>query len=213
MVPAVVLSAGLSSRMGSLKATLPIDPLDEAGDTFLTRIVRTFQAAGVEKIVVVVGNEAAGVMASVARRGLFPEFVVNANFRSGQLSSLVAGVRAIDLPGVDAMLMTLVDVPLVQPATVRRVVDCYRQTGASVVRPVADENGVKGAKHGHPVLISSALFPELYAADPAIGAKPIVRAHITPAGSVEVDDEGAFLDIDTPEDYERFLVRSEARRP
>ena len=111
------------------------------------------------------------------------------------------------------MLMTLVDVPLVQPSTVRRVVDCYRETGAPVVRPVADENGAKGAKHGHPVLISSALFPQLYAADPAVGAKTIVRAHVSAAGSVEVEDPGAFLDIDTPEDYERLLGRSEARRP
>ena len=38
-----------------------------------------------------------------------------------------------------------------------------------------------------------------------MGAKQIVRAHASPAGDVAVDDEGAFTDVDTPEDYERLL--------
>ena len=53
MVPAVVLAAGKSSRMGRTKATLPLG----RGDTFLTRIVRTLRDAGVEDVVVVVGHE------------------------------------------------------------------------------------------------------------------------------------------------------------
>jgi molybdenum cofactor cytidylyltransferase len=208
MVPAVVLAAGLSSRMGRLKATLSVDPLDEAGDTFLTRILRTFLAAGVEDTVVVVGHGAESVVESVTRRGLSPRFVLNRGYEAGQLSSVLAGLRAIDRPGVAAMLLTLVDVPLISPATVRRVIERHVETRALVVRPVADESGVKGARHGHPVLIDRRLFPELYAADPATGAKPIVRAHISSEGNVEVTDEGAFLDIDTPQDYERVLGRS-----
>jgi CTP:molybdopterin cytidylyltransferase MocA len=71
---------------------------------------------------------------------------------------------------------------------------------------------VRGPEHGHPVLIARALFDALRQADPALGAKPIVRGHVSQAGDVEVDDAGAFIDIDTPEDYERF-IRSRARRP
>ena len=50
VIPAIVLAAGRSSRMGRPKATLP------AGDglTFLTRIVRTFLASGVDDVIVVV---------------------------------------------------------------------------------------------------------------------------------------------------------------
>ena len=43
MIPALVLAAGRSSRMGRAKAALPLD----RDDTFLTRIVRTFLEAGV----------------------------------------------------------------------------------------------------------------------------------------------------------------------
>jgi CTP:molybdopterin cytidylyltransferase MocA len=54
-------------------------------------------------------------------------------------------------------------------------------------------------------LIDRALFAELRAADPAIGAKPIVRAHASAAGDLEIDDDGAFVDIDTRDEYERAI--------
>jgi CTP:molybdopterin cytidylyltransferase MocA len=49
------------------------------------------------------------------------------------------------------------------------------------------------------------LFAALRAADPAAGAKSVIRAHATPAGDVVTDDEGAFIDVDTPEDYESLV--------
>jgi len=214
MVPAVVLAAGLSSRMGRPKAILPFDPAVPAGETFLTHIVRTFYDAGVEDVVVVVGHEADRLVDSVLAHDLSPRFVVNTGYRSGQLSSVLAGLRAVDRPDVTAMLLTLVDVPSVSAATVRRVIERYRATGAPIVRPVAaDEHGVKGARHGHPVLIDRRLFDAIRSADPTAGIKPIVRAHVSIEGNVEVDDEGAFLDVDTPEDYRRLLERSGAGRP
>jgi molybdenum cofactor cytidylyltransferase len=191
VIPALVLAAGRSSRMGRAKATLPID----AHETFLTRIVRTFLDAGVDDVVVVVGHEAESIVESFAASGLPARFVVNRAYDSGQLSSLVAGLGLVDRPGVAAVLVTLVDVPFVSAATVRAVVDRYRQTGARVVRPTS------GARHGHPLLVDKSLFDEFRAADPARGAKPIVRAHATPAGDFTVEDEGAFLDIDTAEEY------------
>ena len=47
-------------------------------------------------------------------------------------------------------------------------------------------------------------FGELRRADPSKGAKPVVHAHAAEEVNVDVDDEGAFIDIDTPEDYERI---------
>lgn len=197
MIPAIVLAAGKSSRMGRPKATLPLD----GGDTFLTRIVRTFTAASVEDVVVVVGHDAEAIVASFANVDLVARFVENPEYEQGQLSSLVTGLRVVDRPGVVAVLVTLVDVPLVSAATVRAVVDRYRQTHAPIVRPV------RGHEHGHPVLIDRSLFDAIRHADPAVGAKPIIRANVSLAGDVEVTDAGAFADADTPDDYDRLLQR------
>lgn len=194
MLPAVVLAAGRSSRMGRAKALLPL-----GRDTFLTHIVRTFLEAGVDDVVIVLGHEADAIAASVAASGLPARVVVNAQYDLGQLSSLKAGLAVIDKPGVAAMLMTLVDVPLASVSTVRAVIDRCRRSAAPIVRPV------NGDRHGHPIAIDRALFPILRSADLAAGAKPIVRAHASPAGDVDVEDEGAFLDIDTPEAYARLV--------
>lgn len=183
--------------MGRPKALLPLS----ATDTFVSRIVRTFLDAGVDDVVVVLGHDAAAIASSLLSHGITARFVVNDAYETGQFSSVLRGLNAVDRPGVTAMLLTLVDVPLVSASTVRAVIDRYKATSAPIVRPV------RGDQHGHPVLIDRALFAELRAADPSTGAKPIVRAHVSPAGDVSVDDEGAFLDIDTPEAYGRALGR------
>lgn len=193
MIPAIVLAAGKSSRMGRTKATLPLGE----GDTFLTRIVRTFRSSGVDDVVVVVGHDADAVVDSFSRTDVAARFVDNPNYEQGQLSSLLAGLQVVDRPGVVAVLMTLVDVPLVSESTVRAVLTRYRETHAPVVRPV------RGPQHGHPVLIDRALFDALRRADPATGAKPIIRANATAAGDVPVIDDGAFADFDTPDDVRR----------
>ena len=95
--------------------------------------------------------------------GLAPaaRFVTNPDYENGgQFSSLLRGLNAVDRPGVIAALVTLVDVPLVNAATVRAVIERYHQTHAPIVRPV------RGQEHGHPVLIDRSLFDEVRRAEP-----------------------------------------------
>ena len=62
MLAAAVLAAGLSTRMGGRpKGLLRLDDRD----VFVTRIVRTFNEAGIRDVVVVVGHEAAAVRRAV----------------------------------------------------------------------------------------------------------------------------------------------------
>jgi molybdenum cofactor cytidylyltransferase len=190
VIPGIVLAAGRSSRMGRLKPNLPV-----RNGTFLTRVVETFLDAGVSDVVIVVGHEHEAVVGAFMPSGLPARFVINPDHAGGQLSSLLAGLRVIDRPGVIAALITLVDVPFVSAATVRAVMDRYRATHAPIVRPT------HGTRHGHPLLVDRSLFEALRRADPGHGAKETVRQHATEAGDVEVEDEGAFTDIDTPEAY------------
>jgi CTP:molybdopterin cytidylyltransferase MocA len=93
----------------------------------------------------------------------------------------------------------------VSSATVRAVVERYRLTRVPIVRPTS------GTRHGHPLLIDRSLFDALRCADPEAGAKPIVRAHATPSGDIDIEDEGAFADIDTPADYDDRVTRAVPR--
>jgi len=183
--------------MGRHKANLTIGDRD----TFLSRIVRTFHTADVEDVVVVVGFDPAAILDAFAKTGETARFIENPDFDRGQLSSLVRGLNAIDRPGVAAALVTLVDVPLFSEETVRAVVGRYQKSRAPVVRPV------RGAEHGHPVLIARSLFDDIRRADPAVGAKLIVRTNASVAGDVEVDDDGAFVDVDTESQYQELRAR------
>ncbi len=198
LVPGVVLAAGRSSRMGRAKALLPTGSGEE---TFVTRIVRVLREGGVADVVVVVSTEGDAVWSTLAGLDEPPRIAVNPDPDQGQLSSLLLGLQAIDRPGVAGMLLTLVDVPLVGAGTVRALLQAHEQTRSPVVRPA------QGGRHGHPVIFDRVVFGALRNADPETGAKPVVRAYLKDAAEVPIDDEGPFLDIDTPSDYESVFGR------
>ena len=193
MVVGIILAAGASSRMGRPKALLPI-----GDDVFVTRVCRTLLEAGVDDLVVVAGAEHDAVAAAVDGAGLRVRVVENPRREEGQLSSVLTGLAVADRPGVDAVLVHLVDAPLVRPETARAVLDAYFRTHAPIVRPAV------GGRHGHPVLFARSVFDELRRADPSVGARGVVQAHAADVCNVPVDDEGACRDIDTPEEFARL---------
>jgi len=194
MIVGIILAAGASSRMGRPKALLPL-----GGETFVSCVCRTLTVAGVDEVVVVAGAELEAVTSAVHQAGLSARIIENPRRDEGQLSSVLAGLAVADRPGVEAVVVHLVDAPLVAAGTVRAVMDAFRRTHAPVVRPIM--NG----RHGHPVLFARSVFDELRRADPSMGAKAVVRAHEADVCEVLVDDEGACRDIDTPEDYARLV--------
>jgi molybdenum cofactor cytidylyltransferase len=202
MIRGIVLAAGASSRMGQAKAALP---LGQTGETLLARVVRTLFEGGLPNVTVVAGAHIDAVRmampafdAATAGKPGAPRarVIEHPGWQQGQLSSLLAGLDAIDDPLLEAALVTLVDVPLVQPSTVRAVIAEWRRTQAAIVRP-AD-----GDRHGHPVIFARSVFADLRAADLNAGAKSVFAKHRIV--NVEVNDPGAFVDLDTPADYEQI---------
>ena len=196
MLSAIVLAAGNSTRMGSPKAILDVP----SGLSFVGAIAHALAIAGVTDIVIVTGRDHDRVREALARDAppVAPRLVRNADPSRGQLSSLWAGMDAVVTPQTEALLMTLVDVPLVAPVTIRRVIAEWARTRAPIVRPAI------GDRHGHPVIFDRLLFDELRAAPLDAGAKVVVRAHEAAIVNVPVDDEGALIDVDTPAEYERL---------
>ncbi|MCX6546057.1 MAG: nucleotidyltransferase family protein [Acidobacteria bacterium] len=194
MVIGIILAAGASTRMGRAKALLPVGP-----DTFVTRLARSFVAAGIDDLVVVTGPERDAIDSALAASRIPARVVRNPRRDDGQLSSLLVGLALADTPGVVAVVVGLVDAPLVLPGTIRAVVEAYRRTRSPIVRPVSH------GRHGHPVLFAREVFDELRHADSALGAKAVVRAHEQDRLDVPVDDDGAWADIDTPDDYARLI--------
>jgi len=194
MIPGIVLAAGASSRMGRPKALL------QAGArTFVRRVLDTLNDGGVPEAVVVVRPGAEQVTREV-ELARFGRVLVNPHPDRGQLSSLLVGLDGVERDDVDAVLVTLVDVPLVRPQTIASLLARARSSSAPILR------AVHSGRHGHPVIFTRAVFGALRAADLAAGARAVLRAH--QVEDVDVADPGVLVDVDTPDDYGRMIAPS-----
>lgn len=198
MIRGIVLAAGASSRMGKAKAALP---LGTTGDTVLSRVVTTLLAAGLPSVAVVAGAHIDAVRAAMPAFEPRARVVEHLGWAEGQLSSLLAALAAVDDPQLEAILVTLVDVPLVRPTSVAAIVAAWRESRAPIVRPV------HGKQHGHPVIFDRRVFGDLRRADPKVGAKAVFATHASRRLDVPIEDPGAYIDIDTPDEYRSVLKR------
>lgn len=204
MIRAIVLAAGASSRMGQAKAALP---LGSTGETVVARVVRTLLSAGLPSVTVVAGAHIDAVRNAMPAFEPRARVVEHLGWAQGQLSSLLAGLAAVDDPQLEAILVTLVDVPLVRPDSVAAIVHAWRQSRAPIVRPVDPSTSLRpgGERHGHPVVFDRAVFEDLRTADPRVGAKAVFATHAARRLDVSIKDNGAYVDMDTPDEYRKVL--------
>jgi len=198
-IPVIVLAAGMSRRMGSTKALL-----DFGGRPLIARIIESFQAASIDEIIVVTGHEPEKIKSAL------PEFNVNFvhNDRyegGGMLSSVQTGVSAMSRD-CDAFFLALGDHAPPRPQTLESMIDAWRESDPAIVLPTLD------GKHGHPILISSCLAPEILALTASQTLATIVRGHANDSREVIVDDRAILEDIDTPNDYNRAITRWTTRQ-
>ncbi len=190
-IAGLVLAAGASRRMGTDKALLRF-----RGRTFLEAILATLEEAGVERRAVVLGHHAEQIQAATNLANV--QVVVNPHYALGQTSSLQAGLRALEEPGLEAVVLGLVDHPAVSASTVRQLMTVYRNLRPAVAVPI-----YRGQR-GHPVVLDRALFHPLMALSAEEGANTVIRQFGDRTQPVVVDDPGVTLDIDDPEALARW---------
>jgi molybdenum cofactor cytidylyltransferase len=189
----VILAAGRSSRMSRPKALLEV-----GSETFLQRAAATLRAGGCAEVRAVVGADAEWAHAAAEDAGV--GLVVNADPASEQVDSLRLALEALPATA-RAVLVLPVDLPLVTEDTVRALVQAYGAERPPLVLPF--HNGVAG----HPVLLDRGLFAEVLGGGLDEGVRSLIMAHARDMREVKVDDPGILIDIDTPDDYWRYIQR------
>lgn len=180
---AVIAAAGLSSRMREFKPLLCF-----GNETMISTVIRNLREAGVGEIVVVTGYKAE------LMRHYLKDFHVticeNPRYAETQMyDSLCLGLRALTQP-CDYVFVMPGDVPLVQPETIRRMME----VSCPMSRPVCCD------RPGHPVMFSKEVLPRLLDHDGQNGLRGAMGSLGIPITEIPVDDEGVLVDVDTPED-------------
>lgn len=189
-VSVVVLAAGGSVRMGKSKLSLEI-----RGKTILEHALGPICKTGFKDVVVVFSEENEQL-----RHLLSPEYrvAINRHSREGISTSLKAGVAAVD-PRSQGILFALGDQPFVGMEVYEKLIQHHRQHLTLLTWPVYE------GKRGNPVLFDRRLWPELMKVEGDEGGKQIMaRTSPEEIGRIEVAEPGVLIDIDTPDEYEKY---------
>jgi CTP:molybdopterin cytidylyltransferase MocA len=191
-VAGLLLAAGEGSRLGQPKALVEL-----GGMTLAERGIALLRDGGAEPIIMVTGAAPVSLPGVIAAH--------NPDWRTGMGGSLREGLQTLPADR-DAVVIALVDQPLVSPQAVRRLIAAFL-AGAEVA--VACYEG----RPRNPVLLARAHWAAAAgAAQGDAGARGFLRTHSELVTAVECGDIGRPDDLDTPEDLARIsgLFRGEA---
>jgi molybdenum cofactor cytidylyltransferase len=193
-IAAVVLAAGMSSRMGSNKLLADIN-----GKPLVRHAVEAALASAARPVIVVTGNEEEKTRKALS--GLNVSFVANPDFAKGLSTSLKTGIAAVP-PDRDGAMIILGDMPGISGALIDKLIAAFDPAEDRVIC-VATRKG----KHGNPVLWARRFFSEIAAIEGDVGAKSLIGAYGELVCEVEAADDAPLIDIDTPEALEAYRAR------
>ncbi len=193
-IAAIVLAAGLSSRMGSNKLLATV-----GGKPLLRHAVEAAAASHADPVIVVTGNAAEKIQAALG--GLPVSFAKNADFAKGLSTSLKCGLSALPRDS-DGALILLGDMPGVTAALIDKLIAAF-DPGEGRAICVATRHG----KRGNPVLWARRFFPEMEALEGDVGAKHLMAQYGELVCEVEAADDGPLTDIDTEEALAAYKAR------
>jgi molybdenum cofactor cytidylyltransferase len=193
-VAALVLAAGMSTRMGTNKLLLRIDE-----ETLIGRVVRKVEASRADPIFVILGYQAIEVDRVLPR--MRHGTVFHGSFRDGMSASIRAGIRTLpdDCTGT---FIVLGDMPSISPDVLNKMIDAFDANGANAIC-IATHRGIRG----NPVLFGRTYFPELLNLEGDAGARSVIAANAERVREIEAGDDGPLLDIDTPDAFAAFRAR------
>jgi len=193
MISAIILAAGRSKRMGRLKQLLPLDE-----STILQKTIQNVKESSVDEIIVVLGYRAKEIIYKLAEMNV--KLVTNSRYDKGMSTSIVAGLKAINLSS-EAVMIVLGDQPFIKSDTFALLIDTYKSSAKGIQIPIYQ------GQRGRPVIISTKYREEMLLIKGDVGAKEILARHADDILYTEVNDPGITIDIDTEDDYREYTVQ------
>ncbi|HZC42876.1 MAG TPA: nucleotidyltransferase family protein [Acidobacteriaceae bacterium] len=193
-VPAILLAAGASTRLGEPKQLLRLSVID--GETLLDHAISQARAAGAAPIFVVLGAHAEEIILECEILDCI--VVRNEAWEEGMASSLRIGIAAVleHAPAASGAMVLVCDQPSLRADHLLRLLDAHK----------ADSNRIAASRYAGrtavPAIFPRSLFPALLDLRGDQGARALLQQPGT--GVHAIDFPEGELDVDSPEDLQRL---------
>jgi len=193
---AIVLAAGRSRRMGTENKLTKLF----STKTILLQVLDQLIAARPDEILLVTGHEQELVMNSCA--GYPVKFVHNSDFENGMTSSIQTGIRHA-ASSCQAYMIIPGDMPFITSEAFESIIsefkNRYQKTDDIILVPTYDD------QWGHPKVFAACYKDMLLSHQQPHGFKELIVQNQDHLITVSLDCKGILTDIDTPEDYQRYV--------
>ncbi len=190
-IGAVILGAGLSTRMGKPKLLLPWGQ-----STVIGTIIDSLKTAGMQTIVLVSGASHQLLVDQLKQESITISF--NPLFENeNMLDSLRIGLDVLRESGLNSCLLVLGDQPQIKPDVIKKVINTAAEFPENLIIPSFQ------MRRGHPWVIPARYWAELKSMPDSQIMRDFINSKQNEIRYVDIDSSSILADMDTPEDYER----------
>ncbi|MFL2644306.1 MAG: NTP transferase domain-containing protein [Dehalococcoidia bacterium] len=188
-IAALLLSAGLSSRMHRHKALV-----DWGGRSLLRYQVDTLLQAGLDQIVVVLGANQSNIRPEIDNLDNIT-VVVNQDFENGKTTSITTGAEALQELAPDDLMILNVDQPR-SAEIIQDIVRFHNHSKKGITIPRFKSKG------GHPIVLSASYLDDLkLVKESTLGLKQLMLDNADDIGDFFADSEEILIDMNTEAEY------------
>ena len=191
MLGAILLAAGASTRMGTVKQLLPWK-----GSTLLEHTIAQLNSSGVDHLVVVLGENEHKISEKVSFEGI--DVAVNTEWEKGMATSIASGLRFLlkKEPNLQSVLVALSDQPLLDLKYYNKLINIKLKYNYKIA--ASSYSG----QFGVPAVFGRTHFDNLLNLKGQKGARALLRGG--EAEVVSVTAGNLAVDLDTREKYDRI---------
>ncbi|HEX9973727.1 MAG TPA: nucleotidyltransferase family protein [bacterium] len=182
---AIILVGGLGERLQAvgLKPFLLCK-----GKSFLEIAVENVSSIQLNPVLIVTNHIFYG---KIIAQNFPAKILINPHPEDGMLSSILIGLKEIE-SSIAGFFLCPIDYPLVEQATFHKLLLAHQSDPDKIITPAC--NG----QSGHPIVFPATLFQSLREAPQELGARFVTRQFVHLTKTVEVNDPGILININTP---------------
>lgn len=189
-IAALILAAGTSSRMGTDKQLLPYK-----GTTLLGWTIENILKCNVDKVFCVLGSNVEKITSEISKYPI--AIIYNPNYEKGLSTSIISGIEHIKYMEYDPVLILLADQPNVDSLYINTIISTFELNPNDVI--ASSYNNIKGVS----AIFPKKMYPNLVNIKGDKGAKLLLNS--VGSSVITVNEFSNLRDIDTPQDYDKFL--------